>query len=154
MPDHPYVAKPVNQSPLLEFLLGWFHPDWALDTPSESMVISRFLITATPSEVSSLVRDLDEVTLARTDPPVRDLVQRHMVNVKLGVAPAPAEPIVIKRRVSAFAGSDLDLLLRARDIDTLVLTGIAPNGVVLSTLRQAADLDYRLIVLSDGLSRR
>ena len=66
------------------------------------------------------------------------------------IAPAPAEPIVIKRRVSAFVGSDLDLLLRAGDIDTLVLTGIATSGVVPSTLRQAADLDYRLIALSDA----
>ena len=66
------------------------------------------------------------------------------------VAPAPGEPVVIKRRVSAFAGSDLDVLLRAGNIDTLVLTGIATSGVVLSTLRQAADLDYRLVVLADG----
>nr|WP_246158554.1 isochorismatase family protein [Catellatospora sichuanensis] len=54
------------------------------------------------------------------------------------------------RRVSAFAGSDLDLLLRAQWIEHLMLTGIATSGVVLSTLRQAADLDYRLTVLADG----
>jgi nicotinamidase-related amidase len=42
------------------------------------------------------------------------------------------------------------VVLRAREIDTLVLTGIATSGVVLSTLRQAADLDYRLTVLADG----
>ena len=66
------------------------------------------------------------------------------------VAPAPDDPVVIKRRVSAFTGSDLEVLLRGLGADTLVLTGIATSGVVLSTLRQAADLDYRLIVLSDG----
>jgi nicotinamidase-related amidase len=44
--------------------------------------------------------------------------------------------------VSAFSGSDLDVLLRGLDADTLVLSGIATSGVVLSTLRQAADLDY------------
>ena len=55
-----------------------------------------------------------------------------------------------KRRVSAFAGSDFDVVLRAANIDTLVLTGIATSGVVLSTLRQAADLDYRLVVLADA----
>ena len=57
--------------------------------------------------------------------------------------------MVTKRRVSAFAGSDLDVLLRGLDADTLVLSGIATSGVVLSTLRQAADLDYRLVVLAD-----
>lgn len=66
------------------------------------------------------------------------------------VAPAPGEVVVTKRRVSAFTGSDLDVLLRARGIDHLVLGGIATSGVVLSTLRQAADLDYRLTVLADG----
>jgi nicotinamidase-related amidase len=66
------------------------------------------------------------------------------------VAPAPGDLVVTKRRVSGFAGSDLDLVLRAREIDTLVLTGIATSGVVLSTLRQAADLDYRLVVLADA----
>ncbi|MGA5700574.1 cysteine hydrolase family protein [Peterkaempfera bronchialis] len=66
------------------------------------------------------------------------------------VAPRPGECIVTKKRVSAFAGSDLDLVLRGGAIDHLVLTGLATSGVVLSTLRQAADLDYRLTVLADG----
>ncbi len=66
------------------------------------------------------------------------------------VAPVPGDLVVTKRRVSAFAGSDLELVLRSAEIDTLVLAGIATSGVVLSTLRQAADLDYRLAVLADG----
>ena len=52
--------------------------------------------------------------------------------------------------VSAFAGSDPDVVLRALDARHLVLTGVSTSGVVLSTLRQAADLDYGLTVLSDG----
>ncbi|WP_405947973.1 cysteine hydrolase [Streptomyces prunicolor] len=66
------------------------------------------------------------------------------------MAPGPGDIVVTKRRVSAFAGSDLDMVLRANDIDHLTLTGIATSGVVLSTLRQAADLDFTLTVLSDG----
>jgi nicotinamidase-related amidase len=66
------------------------------------------------------------------------------------VAPTPDEVVVTKRRVSAFAGSDLDVVLRAGGIEELVLCGIATSGVVLSTLRQAADLDYRLTVLRDA----
>jgi nicotinamidase-related amidase len=66
------------------------------------------------------------------------------------VAPARGEVTVTKRRVSAFTGSDLEVVLRAGGITHLVLTGIATGGVVLSTLRQAADLDYELTVLSDG----
>jgi nicotinamidase-related amidase len=66
------------------------------------------------------------------------------------IAPEPGEVIVTKRRVSAFAGSDLDVVLRSKSVEHLILTGIATSGVVLSTLRQAADLDYRLTVLTDG----
>jgi len=66
------------------------------------------------------------------------------------LSPLPDEPVVLKRRVSAFSGSDLDVLLRGAEAETLVLAGIATSGVVLSTLRQAADLDYRLVVLADA----
>lgn len=65
------------------------------------------------------------------------------------VAPHENDLIVTKHRVSAFSGSDLEMLLRANQIDTLVLMGIATSGVVLSTLRYAADLDYKITVLSD-----
>ena len=57
--------------------------------------------------------------------------------------------VVTKRRVDAFAGTDLEMVLRARDITTLVLLGIATSGVVLSTLLHACDADYQLFVISD-----
>ncbi|MFC0597447.1 cysteine hydrolase family protein [Streptomyces palmae] len=66
------------------------------------------------------------------------------------VAPRPGDVVITKRRASAFSGSDLDVVLRARGIDSLVLTGIATSAVVLSTLCQANDLDFGLTVLSDG----
>ncbi|TDV57508.1 cysteine hydrolase family protein [Actinophytocola oryzae] len=72
------------------------------------------------------------------------------MEVPADVAPRPGDIVVTKKRVSAFAGSDLEMVLRAGEIDSLVLTGIATSGVVLSTLRQAADLDFALTVLSDG----
>jgi nicotinamidase-related amidase len=62
--------------------------------------------------------------------------------------------VVTKRRVSAFAGSDLEVILRGLRIDHLVLTGIATSGVVLSTLREASDKDYRISVLSDACADR
>jgi nicotinamidase-related amidase len=62
----------------------------------------------------------------------------------------PQDVLITKRRFSAFAGSDLDVVLRAAGVRHLVLAGVSTSGVVLSTLRFAADLDYRLTVLSDG----
>jgi nicotinamidase-related amidase len=66
------------------------------------------------------------------------------------LAPRPNEIVVRKTRVGAFSTTDLDAQLRARGVTTLVLAGIATSGVVLSTLRDAADKDYRLLVLADA----
>jgi len=65
------------------------------------------------------------------------------------VAPQPDDIVIIKKRVSAFTGSDLEVLLRSLEIRHIVLTGISTSGVVLSTVREAADKDYTITVLSD-----
>jgi len=65
------------------------------------------------------------------------------------IAPKEGEIVITKHRVSAFTGTDLAMILRANDIDTLVLYGVSTSGVVLSTLLEAADADYRLVVIKD-----
>lgn len=65
------------------------------------------------------------------------------------VEPVEKDVVVTKRRVSGFSGSDLDTVLRGLDVDYIVIAGIATSGAVLSTVRQAADLDYKLTVLGD-----
>lgn len=65
------------------------------------------------------------------------------------IAPKGDEIVITKHRVSAFAGTDLGMILRAKEIDTLVLFGIATSGVVLSTLSEAFDADFRLAVIGD-----
>lgn len=64
--------------------------------------------------------------------------------------PEPSDVVVVKHRVGAFSGTDLEMVLRAKDVDTLVVAGIATSGVVLSTVRHAADADYRLFVATDA----
>jgi len=66
------------------------------------------------------------------------------------VAPLPGDIVVRKTRVGPFTTTDLEQQLRARDVDTLVLAGVSTSGVVLSTVREAADRDYKLFVLSDA----
>jgi nicotinamidase-related amidase len=65
------------------------------------------------------------------------------------VRPAEDEVVVGKHRVNALYGTALDLILRANDIATIIILGYATSGVVLSTVRYAADLDYRLVVVED-----
>lgn len=66
------------------------------------------------------------------------------------LSPRSSDITVRKIRVGAFSTTDLHQQLRARGITTLVLAGSSTSGVVLSTVREAMDLDYRVIVLGDG----
>lgn len=66
------------------------------------------------------------------------------------VAPEPGDIIVRKTRVGAFSTTDLDQQLRDGGIITLILAGVSTSGVVLSTVRDAADRDYQIFVLADA----
>jgi Amidases related to nicotinamidase len=70
--------------------------------------------------------------------------------IEPAVQPLDDDIVVVKRRTSAFTGSDLEVILRALHINHLILTGIATGGVVLSTVREAADKDFQLTVLSNA----
>jgi len=74
-----------------------------------------------------------------------------LIDPRPAITPSPEEGdvVVVKRRLSAFTGSDLEVVLRSGNVQHLVLAGISTSGVVLSTLREAVDKDYRLTVLSD-----
>ena len=69
--------------------------------------------------------------------------------IHAAVKPAANEVVVGKHRVNALFGTDLDMVLRANNIETLIILGYATSGVVLSTVRYAADADYRLVVVED-----
>jgi nicotinamidase-related amidase len=69
--------------------------------------------------------------------------------IHAGVKPMTNEAVVGKHRVNAFHGSDLGLILNANDVNTLILLGYSTSGVVLSTLRHAADADYRILLVED-----
>lgn len=64
--------------------------------------------------------------------------------------PLPGEPVIDKPGYSAFASTDLDLLLRNRGITELIVTGVTTEVCVSSTLRSAVDLGYHCILVSDA----
>jgi len=72
------------------------------------------------------------------------------VTIPAAIAPEQNDVVVTKKRISAFAGSDLEYVLRSRSIRNLVLSGVTTSGVVLSTFRQASDLDFQSVILRDG----
>jgi nicotinamidase-related amidase len=63
---------------------------------------------------------------------------------------APDDVVVDKPRYGAFTGTDLELLLRARGVDTVVISGIATNICCETTAREAGQRDFRVLFLSDG----
>jgi nicotinamidase-related amidase len=65
------------------------------------------------------------------------------------VGPRPGDVVLAKHRVGAFSTTPLETILRAYDATSLVLCGISTSGVVLSTVRWAADMDYDLVVVED-----
>src|SRR5262245_11477279 len=57
------------------------------------------------------------------------------------LAPTPDEPLVRKRRLSGFMGTELDLLLRRARIECIALTGVSLHGSVRATATDAISLD-------------
>jgi nicotinamidase-related amidase len=62
----------------------------------------------------------------------------------------PGDTVIYKHRVGAFAGNALPMILRSQGIENLVLFGISTSGIVLSTVRLAADLDFQCYVVKDA----
>jgi biuret amidohydrolase len=65
------------------------------------------------------------------------------------VVPHEGEPVVLKRHMSAFAGSNLDEVLRAHGITDVALTGVATSYVVTATNWSALNYGYSCIVIED-----
>ncbi len=68
------------------------------------------------------------------------------------VAALPAEVRITKRQHSAFFGTELDLQLRRRGVDTVVICGLATNFGVEATARDAHALNYAVVIASDACS--
>ena len=66
------------------------------------------------------------------------------------IAPLPTETIITKHRYSAFHNTDLQTVLRANGIRTVVLAGVATNVCVETTAREAFIRDFYVVLLDDG----
>jgi nicotinamidase-related amidase len=75
------------------------------------------------------------------------------MEIVAGLEPRPGDVRVQrKRRYDAFLGTDLDLVLRNRDVENLLVTGVCTDICVISTVHHARNLDYRCVVLSDAVA--
>lgn len=87
--------------------------------------------------------------------PVRDgIIDKGAVSAALhdGLAVEDGDILLDKPRFGAFHGTDLEMVLRGRGIDTIIVTGIATNVCCETTAREANVRDFRVFFLSDGTS--
>ncbi|MCH7570804.1 MAG: cysteine hydrolase [Deltaproteobacteria bacterium] len=66
-----------------------------------------------------------------------------------GISPQPHERIVIKHRYSAFINTDLNTVLKARGVESVLVTGVATNVCVETTARDAFMYDYYVTMVDD-----
>jgi nicotinamidase-related amidase len=79
-----------------------------------------------------------------------DIFHEGAAGTEIDLPVQPEDVVVLKRRASAFAGTDLDLVLRARGINAIAIAGVATSAMVAATCYDAADRGYRTTVLRDG----
>jgi len=68
--------------------------------------------------------------------------------------PLPNELQLHKVRVGAFSTTHLGIVLESQNIEHIILLGVATSGVILSTVRDASDKDFKITVLSDAVADR
>lgn len=103
--------------------------------------------------------EADWDAIPATNKSFAQLAQHHLMHhedpataIHDRLAPQDGDIIVRKIRFGGMSTTDLDEQLREREITTLVISGFSTSGVVLSTVIDAADRDYQLYVLSDGVA--
>jgi nicotinamidase-related amidase len=111
--------------------------------------VAYTFVAFTPADYAAVSKNNIIFTGLTSKPGALDEGSKRMA-IDGRVAPRRDDKVVRKTRVGAFDRTDLDQWLRDLSIDTLILSGISTSGVVLSTVCDAADRDYRLVVVSDA----
>jgi len=97
----------------------------------------------------------DEMLLGLAPPPIERMVEGTVgADFVDELKPAHGDHVIHKRRSNAFYNSDLELMLRSRGIDTVIITGVVTDGCIANTVRGARERDLHVIVLSDCCASR
>ena len=96
--------------------------------------------------------DMDLSPRGSTDKPIKPPYYKGSRDAEIAaeLAPAPGDVVVPKHRWSSFYQTDLELQLRVRAIDTIVIAGGSTDVGIASTVFAARDLDYGIVVVRDA----
>ena len=108
------------------------------------VLVVHVVIDYQPAFFSAKNKFLQKVRIPILSAPGADVAE--LLEIVDEVKPVGDEPVIRKPRMNPFFGTALDSMLRSRDIDTVVLMGVATEFVVEAAARHAADADYRVIV--------
>jgi nicotinamidase-related amidase len=111
------------------------------------ILVVHVVIDYQPSFFSARNKFLQKVRVPALSAPGIDVAE--LLEIVDEVKPFANEPVIRKPRMNPFFGTALESMLRSRDIDTVVLMGVATEFVVEAAARHAADADFRVIVLED-----
>jgi nicotinamidase-related amidase len=111
---------------------------------------SVVLVHVTPSA------DGGDALHPHTDTPARGsgLLPADWAEIVSELGPEPGDIVVTKRQWGAFYGTELDLQLRRRSIDTILLAGVSTNVGVESTARDAYERGYEQVFVEDAMAAR
>jgi ureidoacrylate peracid hydrolase len=141
--------------------------DFCKDEPRQAMIprIARIVEAARKSGVQVVYIQNTVLPDGLSDAP-SDLMRRRKLGINTEVTiegswghqivdplkPAAKEPVVRKHRLSAFIGTTLDIMLRSKAIETVVVTGTATHGCVINTAYGAIAHNYYVVVVEDGVA--
>jgi len=148
---------------LFDLLVGHVYKDEASRARVAPVIANAARLLATARAAGAMIayahadHRADRATSART---IRDSDNRLPLitggtpeaRVVPELAPGPSDYLVPKHRWSAFHGTYLDLALRTRGADTIVLCGGSTEVGIAATAYAARDLDYNLVIASDACS--
>ncbi len=108
-----------------------------------------------PDDSDTVVRltdtDMDLHPISAAEEAIRPGIRKGGREAQIApeLAPAPGDVVVPKHRWNSFYQTDLDLHLRVRGIDTIVIAGGSTDVGIASTVYSARDADYSIVVVSD-----
>ncbi|MBC8239783.1 MAG: isochorismatase family protein [Alphaproteobacteria bacterium] len=161
------VSSGFGKKPALlvvDFIVGFTDPDSPLGGDfSSQLAVTAQLQTAFRKSGLPIVyttveyqEDLSDGGVFVKKIPSLGILRKGSPNcaVDARIKPLPGEYVVSKNYASAFFGTDLDSYLRARNVDTVVITGATTSGCVRASAVDSLQYAYYTIVVSDGVGDR
>lgn len=141
------TAQPTAPNPIGEVIARTARLAQALRHAGGTVVLVR----VTPSP------DAKDALHPLTDEPAqwsRGSLPADWAEIVPELGPAPGDIVITKRQWGAFYGTELDLQLRRRGVDTILLTGVSTNVGVESTARDAFERGYQQVFVEDAMAAR